>query len=235
MLSANQFSVPAGSLSGTVTLTELSLSGSKTAKMTLTSGSTYALSSSVTSTVTLGSASPTPTPTPTPTPSPSPVPTATPSSNPTQECWIAVRTDGLPGSGTQSDPYNGSTAAKFDTIMGSFQGLQNLGIHLIGAGPFRTDLHHPWTVQTGWIISGDGIDVTTVQLTGNASGVSQACCIASNPNFATNNVTITNLTIDCNWSALSSSVAVGANHEKSLLLARFLYGEATILSITFEL
>ena len=31
--------------------------------------------------------------------------------------WIAARTDGIKGSGTASDPYDGSTAAKFDTRM----------------------------------------------------------------------------------------------------------------------
>ena len=31
--------------------------------------------------------------------------------------WIALRTDGLKGSGTASDPYDGSTAARFDARM----------------------------------------------------------------------------------------------------------------------
>src|SRR5436309_13493066 len=31
--------------------------------------------------------------------------------------WIAVRTDGVAGSGTQNDPYDGSTQAKFDALM----------------------------------------------------------------------------------------------------------------------
>ena len=69
---------------------------------------------------------------------PPPLPTATPASTPTQEIWIAVRTDELPGSGTQVDPYNGNTPERFDTLLHSFYNTPNLGIHLMGTGPFRT-------------------------------------------------------------------------------------------------
>jgi len=33
--------------------------------------------------------------------------------------WISFRTDGIKGSGTQNDPYDGSTAARFDELMNS--------------------------------------------------------------------------------------------------------------------
>src|SRR5207302_10812344 len=40
---------------------------------------------------------------------------------PAPEVWIAVRSDGLPGSGTQADPYNGSTPEKFDGLLNRLQ------------------------------------------------------------------------------------------------------------------
>jgi hypothetical protein len=33
------------------------------------------------------------------------------------DVWIANRGDGIAGSGTQTDPYDGSTLAKFDALM----------------------------------------------------------------------------------------------------------------------
>ena len=32
-------------------------------------------------------------------------------------CWISYRTDGIKGSGTVADPWDGSTAARFDARM----------------------------------------------------------------------------------------------------------------------
>src|SRR2546423_664396 len=100
-----------------------------------------------------------------------PLPTATPASSPTQNIWIAVRTDGLPGSGTQADPYDGSTPEKLDTILHNYYFTPNLGVHLMGTGPFRTYVDHAWHVQPGWVISGDGMAVTTIKMVGSVAGM----------------------------------------------------------------
>ena len=52
--------------------------------------------------------------------------------------WVAARTDGVFGSGTLADPYNGSTSASFDRAMNlvARQG-QNILVHL-GPGVFET-------------------------------------------------------------------------------------------------
>jgi hypothetical protein len=47
---------------------------------------------------------------------PSPTPSPTPSSG----VWIAPRTDGQDGTGTNRDPYNGSTAAKLITVINNY-------------------------------------------------------------------------------------------------------------------
>jgi hypothetical protein len=136
---------------------------------------------------------------------------------PVQEVWIAVRTDGLPGSGTKADPYDGSTPEKFDALMSNFQGTDNLDIHLVGSGPFRTYAAHDWSVRTGWTISGDGMDSTTVQMAGNAAGLRiDVVALKADPNYTTDNVTIRDLTVDCNWAELSQTADDGAGGEKNI-------------------
>ncbi len=150
-------------------------------------------------------------------PSAAPSPTASPTATPTQNVWISIRTDGLHGSGTQLDPYDGSTMSKFDALMRSFQYTPNLGIHL-GAGLFRTAAVRPWRVNSGWLIVGAGMYATTVQLGGNASTISGATCIQSDATATTDNVTISDLTVDCNWPELSATAPMGAGGEKNFVL-----------------
>ena len=63
--------------------------------------------------------------------------------------WIAYRTDGVAGSGTQNDPYDGSsTATKFDAIMNSL--AANTTVHLgptTSTNPFLTTGF--WTTSDG--------------------------------------------------------------------------------------
>jgi hypothetical protein len=148
-----------------------------------------------------------PTPTPTPTPSPALV----------QNIWIAVRTDGLAGLGTQADPFNGSTPEKFDALMFRYYWTYNLGVHLMGPGPFRTYTTHRWLVRPGWVLSGDGMYSTTIQMVGSLAGIHYGLnCISSDPNISTNYATIRDLTVDCNWAQLSTTADTGAGGEKNI-------------------
>jgi len=84
--------------------------------------------------------------------------------------WIAYRTDGVAGSGTQNDPYDGSTATRFDATMNSL--LANTTVHLGPASstnPFTTtgfwttsdgSTGSGWQPKPGMRIVGSGIDVT---------------------------------------------------------------------------
>ena len=54
------------------------------------------------------------------------------------EIWIAYRTDGIKGSGTASDPYDGSTADRFDARMNELPA--NTRVHL---GPNPRDPFNP--------------------------------------------------------------------------------------------
>jgi hypothetical protein len=100
--------------------------------------------------------------------------------------------------------------------MSNLQWVSSPAIHLVGAGPFRTYANHTWFVRSGWVVSGDGMYATTVQMTGSLSGMREVVVIKSDPNLATNNVTFTNLTIDCNWPQLSATADIGAGGEKNI-------------------
>src|SRR2546426_10415872 len=75
------------------------------------------------------------------------------------EIWIAQRSDGQKGTGTLNDPFDGSTAAKFDAIMSGLPGPTC--VHL-GPGTFQTngysdDAAGGWQIRPGLRIVGSGI------------------------------------------------------------------------------
>jgi hypothetical protein len=231
---SDSVTIPAGAGGAIVTINTFGTPSPKgrVATLRLQAGSGYKISTPSRSSVTIipGPApTPTATPAPTITPSPTaqpaptitPTPTATPTPTPQQEIWIAVRTDGLVGSGTRSDPFDGSTAAKFDALLNGYRLTPSLGIHLVGAVPFRTDARHSWFVQSGWVISGEGMYSATVQITGSLAGIvhSGVAAFTSNTNISTDNVIIRDLTIDCNWAELSKTVGIGLGGEPDVAAA----------------
>jgi hypothetical protein len=131
------------------------------------------------------------------------------------EVWISALPVAGGGSGTASNPYDGSTQVKFDARMSNLQGTPNLTIHL-GPGTFRSNVAlGSWTVRSGWIIQGAGMYSTTCQMMGNLAGRhSDHEFFKSGSNIFTNNVVIRDLTIDCNWSELSLTADMGAGGEK---------------------
>ena len=91
--------------------------------------------------------------------------------------WIALRTDGLKGSGTASDPYDGSTAARFDARMSELP--TNTRVYL-GPGTFLTSGYAVsgstgWQLKTGLKIVGSkrGQSSTLTQVV--SVGKSKAC------------------------------------------------------------
>ena len=79
-----------------------------------------------------------------------------------REVWIAPdRTDDLPGKGTYEDPFDGSTAARFDALLVDLPA--SIQINLL-PGLFKTHGSHAWHWKEGWILRGAGIDLTTVQM-----------------------------------------------------------------------
>jgi hypothetical protein len=86
------------------------------------------------------------------------------------EVYISLRKDGVIGSGIATDPYDGSTAAKFDGIFAAYSQRPNVTFHL-GPGTFQTAFAKNAigiTLYNGWKISGAGRDLTTIQLVTHA-------------------------------------------------------------------
>jgi hypothetical protein len=138
--------------------------------------------------------------------------------------FIAARSDGKPGTGSPSDPFDGSTAEKFDTLLRSRSesGVTHLVV-CIGPGTFQTegthdyvigqghlDKSHPagFTVNNSWRVHGAGVEKTTLRLTDlfgdpSASQFLMGIIIGTY-NFESSGVEVSDLTLDDNYPALKS-------------------------------
>jgi hypothetical protein len=71
---------------------------------------------------------------------------------------------------------------------------------------------------------------TTVQAAGSVAGMGGVTVFASDPNISTDNVTIQDLTIDCNWAELSQTADTGPGGEKNITVtAVSIYGSNNLL------
>jgi hypothetical protein len=161
--------------------------------------------------------------------------------------WIAYRTDGVNGSGTQNDPYDGSTATKFDAIMNSLSA--NTAVHLgpaTSANPFTTagfwttsdgSTGSGWQAKAGMRIVGSGIDVTTLKLTGatDPSGSLTRHYFAIGHALSSTTMDyfdVSDLTIDCNLAQTGTKFACGAvrvmgNHARTRRIKAIKWGTKT--------
>ncbi|MDQ6765279.1 MAG: right-handed parallel beta-helix repeat-containing protein [Verrucomicrobiota bacterium] len=87
------------------------------------------------------------------------------------EVWLAPRADGIAGTGTEEDPFDASTAAKFDALFAGFVAgriSQPLAIHL-SAGTFETaageddEYQRQHWLGAGWRLTGAGMYATTIK------------------------------------------------------------------------
>lgn len=138
--------------------------------------------------------------------------------------WVAARSDGLAGTGTLSDPYDGSTAAKLDALLNSLG--SNVCVHL-GPGEFQTNGYYDgisgtyWQAKSGMRIVGSGIDVTTIKLVNSAATTQRVYAIGHALSSSTIDFfEVCDLTIDCNLGGVSGTtstagaVRVMGNHAR---------------------
>src|SRR5258708_9277291 len=67
--------------------------------------------------------------------------------------WIAVRTDGVAGTGTQNDPYDGSTQGKFDALMNAMP-VPITSITFSGTTAIVTAINHGFAALSSVLIAG---------------------------------------------------------------------------------
>jgi hypothetical protein len=122
-----------------------------------------------------------------------------------RDIWFSLRTDGQPGSGTMSDPFNG-TGNRMDTKLREFllNGETNLHLHFL-PGIYETEGMRVWVALGGWKIRGAGIDVTTFKLVNASNDVGAVIAIESwRPE---QNVEVSDLTVDCNHTPTNPNFA----------------------------
>lgn len=139
----------------------------------------------------------------------------------TKEIWIALRTDGKAGAGTKTDPYDGSTKVKLDTLLRSFGTYITINL---GPGTFETNGAQDYTAnkgfipKKGWRIIGSGIDITVLKLMSlndRASGIPDSGVVIGDPGFGTDksDSLVADLTIDCNGQNLSAGTVGGIGYK----------------------
>ena len=131
----------------------------------------------------------------------------------TNEFWISTSTN-TANLGTLSDPFDGSTQMKFDTVMHNLCGdytHPNSTIHIL-AGTYQTlgsssfNQGVGWRLQQGQKIWGSGIDNTIIRLVTNV--LTQTYVIGSFP-FGCSNMEVADLTLDGNYSPASGAISIG--------------------------
>ena len=134
------------------------------------------------------------------------------------DVWVANRTDGVSGTGTQNDPFDGSLQAKFDAVM---NGIGTYTCVHLGPGTFQTKGYNDatggaWQPKAGLKLVGSGVDVTVLQLASSSTNntnyyaIGHALSSSGQPK-SLDLFEVSDLTIDCNFTAFTaSSVACGA-------------------------
>lgn len=111
-----------------------------------------------------------------------------------KEFWISTNQATL-NLGTISQPFDGSTQSKFDTIMNSLPA--NSTLHLM-AGTYQTKGNLAFTLKTGQKIKGAGIDVSILQIISSTT-IPDIWAIQGPSGGWGEYIEITDLTIDGNY------------------------------------
>lgn len=113
------------------------------------------------------------------------------------EFWISTSTN-TSNLGTLDNPFDGSTATKFDTVMSSRP--PNCTIHIL-AGTYMTDGGHGFILKSGQKIRGSGMDVTILKLIPTATTTDIVLVDSSTAGLGAinTNIEISDLTCDCNY------------------------------------
>jgi hypothetical protein len=138
--------------------------------------------------------------------------------------FIAYRSDKQSGTGAAADPFDGSSAQKFDTLLRSRSeaGVTNLVV-CIGPGTFQTEGVHDYvvgvghldktqprgfTVNRGWKIHGVAADRTVLKLSDlyfdASTGKYAVGRLVSTFGFDSDHVEVSDLTLDDNYPDLKS-------------------------------
>jgi hypothetical protein len=144
-------------------------------------------------------------------------PSRSPASEPERTVYLGLRSDGSPGRGTSDNPYDASTASRFDMLMQHI--APNTQI-ILQPGVYFTRGADAFSLKPGWHIQGAGMGLTTIKLFGHyAPGQKHGHFTSTS---RTDDVQIRNLTCDGNatgWKWPAHQVIGGI----------FVYGSRTLV------
>jgi hypothetical protein len=112
--------------------------------------------------------------------------------------YLAVRTDGIAGTGTASDPFDASTAVKYDQLLATYS--QNT-IFNYAPGTYQTRGWHYRTRRsagTNCQHFGAGVDQTVIKLVGASDLTQDGVIFATDYDATADGFEVQNLTLDCN-------------------------------------
>jgi Right handed beta helix region len=109
------------------------------------------------------------------------------------EFWISTNTN-TANLGTLDNPFDGSTATKFDSVMNGMP--LNSTIHIL-AGTYQTRGYAGWEVRSGQKILGSGMDITVLQLVSGAPSEEMVGTVIA----PCTNIEVADLTCDCNYTS----------------------------------
>jgi len=119
-----------------------------------------------------------------------------------QHIYIAIRSDGLVGSGTKADPFDGSVSAKLDAVL---RGIHNGTTVHFGPGTFLSSGFRDDDSETGFSVKpkcrylGAGSNMTTFKITSVRRNSHLACAFCSGgTNGDVSGASVENVTLDMN-------------------------------------
>jgi len=141
------------------------------------------------------------------------------------DVWISYRLDGVRGSGTASDPWDGHTQALFDACLNGIATKNPVTRIHLGPSPrdsngvvlpyltkgYADDGSGGWQAKAGMRIVGSGMEATMLKLDAPSSAAHHFAVGHSLGNATiADTFEISDLTIDCNLAGAGSSAACGA-------------------------
>ena len=112
--------------------------------------------------------------------------------------YLAVRHDGIAGTGTASNPFDASTAARYDHLLATYS--QNTIFHY-AVGTYQTTGYRFRTRKsagTNCQHLGAGVDQTVIQLVGTTDPTQDGIIFGTDYDATADGFQLQNLTLDCN-------------------------------------
>jgi hypothetical protein len=130
-----------------------------------------------------------------------------------RDIWLSLRNDGLPGTGTATDPFDAS-GTRFDAKMREVADAVGTNVHIhLMPGIYTTLGYRAWQLRSGAKLEGAGMDVTVLKMVDSVNNTLPAVGASAGGDT---HIQVSDLTIDCNYSTqhpnLGNAITLGGSH-----------------------